>query len=63
MRISNVICTTPNLKKCLCVEHHYLRHPKNKKNVKEKDLEGTSKTLMPLTWVQKPNGGANLEEY
>jgi len=29
--------------------------------VKEKDLEGTPKTLMPPIRVQKPNGGKNLE--
>jgi hypothetical protein len=30
--------------------------------VKEKDPKGMSKTLMPLTWVQKPIGSKNLEE-
>jgi len=27
--------------------------------VKERDPKGTPKTLMPPTWVQKPNGGEN----
>jgi hypothetical protein len=29
--------------------------------MKENDPKGTPKTLMPLTWVQKLDGGKNLK--